>query len=350
MSDWKTTLTPQSSSLRDAIARIDQSALQIALVVDENDRLLGTLTDGDVRRALLRGASLDMPVAQVMNASPTVAMAGETLRDRLAELRNKHIQRIPVLDAAGRVVGLELFEDLAGPVAQRPHWVVLMAGGLGSRLRPLTDERPKPMLHVGERPILETILLGFIEQGFRNFYISVNYMGQMVRDHFGDGSRWGVTIRYLQEDNRLGTAGALSLFPQRPVEPFFVMNGDILARVNFNAMLQFHLDNRACATVGVRQITHSIPYGVVKLDGHRLSSIVEKPEERVFVSAGVYVLSPSVLDAIPSNTLLDMPTLLQQLMAGGDTTVGFPIHEYWLDIGRMEDYTRAHEEYRMTFK
>jgi dTDP-glucose pyrophosphorylase len=350
MSDWTKTLTPEASSLRDAIARIDESALQIALVVDADRRLLGTLTDGDVRRALLRGASLDLPVSQVMNASPTVATAGETLRDRLVELRSKHIQRIPVLDATGRVVGLELLEELAGPVAERPNWVVLMAGGLGSRLRPLTDERPKPMLHVGERPILETILLSFIEQGFRNFYISVNYMGQMVRDHFGDGAKWGVAIRYLQEERRLGTAGALSLFPERPTEPFFVMNGDILARVNFSAMLQFHQDNSACVTVGVRQITHSIPYGVVKLDGHRLSSIVEKPEERVFVSAGVYVLAPSVLDSIPPNALLDMPTLLQGLMAAGETTVGFPIHEYWLDIGRMEDYTRAHEEFRMTFK
>lgn len=350
MADWKNTLISDSSTLREAIARIDASALQIAMVVDGSSRLLGTLTDGDVRRALLRGASLDMAVRDVMNTLPTVAQVGENLRDRLQELRSKGIQRIPVVDGQGCVVGLELIEELSGPPADRRNWVVLMAGGLGSRLRPLTDDRPKPMLHVGERPILETILVSFIEQGFRNFYISINYMGDVVRDHFGDGSKWGVVIRYLVEDNRLGTAGALSLLPQRPAEPFFVMNGDILARVNFNAMLDFHLSARASASVGVRQITHSIPYGVVRLDGQRLLSIVEKPREQVFVSAGIYVLSPSTLDSIPDQTFFDMPTLLQKLMEQGDTTVGFPIHEYWLDIGRMEDYARAHEEYGVAFK
>lgn len=350
MVEWKDTLIQDSSTLREAIARIDASALQIAMVVDGSALLLGTLTDGDVRRALLRGASLDMPVRDAMNALPTVAQVGENLRDRLQELRGKGIQRVPVVDGQGRVVGLELIEDLSGPPADRMNWVVLMAGGLGSRLRPLTDDRPKPMLHVGERPILETILVSFIEQGFRNFYISINYMGDVVRHHFGDGSKWGVVIRYLVEDNPLGTAGALSLVPQRPAEPFFVMNGDILARVNFNAMLDFHLSARAAASVGVRQITHSIPYGVVRLDGQRLLSIVEKPREQVSVSAGIYVLSPSTLDSIPAQTYFDMPTLLQQLMEQGDTTVGFPIHEYWLDIGRMEDYARAHEEYGVAFK
>src|SRR3569832_1394846 len=197
MADWKKTLTPATATLRDAIARIDASALQIALVVDDEGRLAGTLTDGDVRRALLRGAALENPVTQAMNKSPTVARADENLRDRLPELRSRHIQRIPVVDEKGCIVGLELFEDLASPAVERPNWAVLMAGGLGTRLAPLTDERPKPMLLVGERPILETILASFVEQGFRHFYISVNYRAEMVREHFGDGSRWGVTIRFL---------------------------------------------------------------------------------------------------------------------------------------------------------
>ncbi|HVZ45355.1 MAG TPA: nucleotidyltransferase family protein [Ramlibacter sp.] len=350
MGDWHETLTPETANLREAIARIDASALQIALVVDANGRLLGTLTDGDVRRALLRGASLDAPVSDAMNTAPTVAHAGDNLRERLAVLRGKGIQRIPVVDADGRVIGLERIEQLAMQPPERDNWVVLMAGGLGSRLKPLTDDRPKPMLHVGDRPILETILASFVEQGFRRFFISVNYRGELVREHFGDGSRFGVEIRYLVEDRRLGTAGALSLLPERPSEPFFVMNGDILARVNFNAMLDFHAGSNAMASVGVRRITHSIPYGVVKLQGQRLVDIVEKPEEEVFVSAGIYVLSPAALDLVASGATLDMPSLLQGLMARGDAAVGFPIHEYWLDIGRMEDFARAHEDYGMVFK
>lgn len=349
MSEWKKTLVAQSATLREAIAMIDQSALQIAMVIDAEGCLLGTLTDGDIRRALLRGNLLDTPVEEVMNASPTVAQAGEDLRSRLPELRSKHILRIPVIDSEGRVVGLQLIERLSDPL-QRSNWVVLMAGGLGSRLRPLTNDCPKPMLKVGEKPILESILQSFIEQGFRNFYISVNYMGDLIREHFGDGSRWGVDIRYLVEDQRLGTAGALSLLPSPIHEPFFVMNGDILARVNFNAMLEFHENSQASACVGVRQITHSIPYGVVRLDGHRMLGIVEKPEEKVFVSAGIYVLSPSVMAHIPQGVFFDMPTLIQALISAHATTVAFPIHEYWLDIGRMEDYAKAHDEYRMTFQ
>lgn len=349
MSDWRQTLLHETATLREGIACLDRSALQIALVVAPDQRLLGTVTDGDVRRAILRGSSLETPVSEVMNRTPTLAAAGEDLRTRLPELRNNQIHRIPVVDACGHVVGLQLFEELAAP-QQRENWVVLMAGGLGSRLSPLTDGCPKPMLRIGERPILETILLGFIEQGFRHFYISVNYMADLVRGHFGDGSRWGVEIRYLQEDRRLGTAGALSLLPQRPTQPFFVMNGDILAKVNFGAMLDFHRDTGAVASVGIRQITHAIPYGVVRLDGHRMVDIVEKPEEKVFVSGGIYVLAPRVLDDVPAGSYFDMPTLLQTLARRGDATVGFPIHEYWLDIGRMEDYARAHEDFGMTFQ
>ena len=322
---------------------------QIAIAVDADGYLRGTLTDGDVRRGLLKGFALETPVLEVMNRAPTVALQGEDLHSRLPELRDKQIHRIPIVDRDGKVVGLQLFEKLSQP-QQRDNWVVLMAGGLGSRLRPLTDDCPKPMLRVGEKPILETILLSFIEQGFRKFYISVNFMSEMVRGHFGDGSKWGVTINYLVENVRLGTAGALSLLPQRPTQPVFVMNGDILAKVSFNAMLEFHEESGAAACVGVRQIVHSIPYGVVRLQGHQMLDIVEKPEEKVFVSAGIYVLEPSVLDQIPSGSFYDMPTLLQKLARSSPGTVAFPIHEYWLDIGRMEDYARAHEDYGMTFK
>ncbi|NML46875.1 alcohol dehydrogenase [Ramlibacter sp. G-1-2-2] len=349
MNDWRQTLLEPERTVREAIACIDRSALQIALVVGPQQRLLGTVTDGDVRRAILRGSSLDAPVSEVMNKAPTVAQAGEDLRTRLPEFRTRQIHRIPIVDAAGSVVGLQLLEELAAP-QQRDNCVVLMAGGLGARLRPLTDECPKPMLRIGERPILETILLGFIEQGFHDFYISINYMGEMVRSHFGDGSRWGVRIRYLEEDQRLGTAGALSLLPARPQLPFFVMNGDILAKVNYQAMLDFHAHAGASASVGVRQITHAIPYGVVRLDGHKLVDIVEKPQEKLFVSAGIYLLAPQVLDLVPGGSYFDMPTLLQALVGRGELTAGFPIHEYWLDIGRMEDYARAHEDFGMTFQ
>ncbi|MEK6806057.1 MAG: nucleotidyltransferase family protein [Pseudomonadota bacterium] len=340
MKNWREASIQPNASLREAIAHIDAASVQVALVVDEAGRLLGTVTDGDVRRALLRGVTLESPVHAAMNTQPTRVHVSQDRNTVLALMHARGIHQVPLVDDANRVVGLEILDELIKtPTYDNP--VVLMAGGLGKRLRPLTEDCPKPMLRVGERPILEIVLESFVNYGFRRFYFAVNYLAEMIERHFGDGSRWGVQIEYLREQERLGTAGALSLLPQRPDRPFFVMNGDVLTNVNFRHLLDYHTSHNAYATMCVRSYEQEIPYGVVTVDGHRLVSVTEKPKQQFLVSAGIYVLEPQVLEGIKPGTFLDMPTLFEQLAGGAHSTAVFPLREYWLDIGRLEDYERA---------
>lgn len=348
MSAWKEILVPPETSIRDAILVLDKSSKQIVLVVDGNHRLLGTVTDGDIRRSILKGMSLDDSIQGIMNPDPTVAVMDEGREIILAAMQSNGLHHIPLVDENRRVIGLETLDELIQPRA-RENWVVLMAGGLGSRLRPLTDECPKPMLKVGNKPLLETILENFIAYGFHKFYISVNYMADVVKSYFGDGSRWGVDICYLHEDQRLGTAGALSMLPKKPAESLLVMNGDLLTKVNFKQLLDFHSGHQAQATMCVREYDFQVPYGVVKIDGHRIISIDEKPIQRFFVNAGIYVLEPDVLNLISSNAYFDMPTLFEQLIGSKKETAVFPIREYWLDVGQLADYDRANGEYRDIF-
>lgn len=348
MSAWKEILVPPETSIRDAILVLDKSSKQIVLVVDGNHRLLGTVTDGDIRRSILKGMSLDDSIQGIMNPDPTVAVMDEGREIILAAMQSNGLHHIPLVDENRRVIGLETLDELIQPRA-RENWVVLMAGGLGSRLRPLTDECPKPMLKVGNKPLLETILENFIAYGFHKFYISVNYMADVVKSYFGDGSRWGVDICYLHEDQRLGTAGALSMLPKKPAESLLVMNGDLLTKVNFKQLLDFHSGHQAQATMCVREYDFQVPYGVVKIDGHRIISIDEKPIQRFFVNAGIYVLEPDALNLISSNTYFDMPTLFEQLIGSKKETAVFPIREYWLDVGQLADYDRANGEYRDIF-
>lgn len=345
MKDWQQVAVSAETPLGQAIARIDEVGSQMALVVDEGQRLIGVLTDGDIRRAILRGKALSVPVAEVMNVNPTVAPADTPREQILALMRRYVFHHLPLVEQDRRVVQLVTLDDLIGAV-ERPNWVVLMAGGLGTRLRPLTEDCPKPMLPVGGKPILESILESFVEQGFRRFFLSVNYKAEMVQDHFGDGSRWGVRIDYLREDRRLGTAGALSLLDARPDAPLVVMNGDLLTRASFDKLLDFHNAQSAAATMTVREYDFQVPYGVVKLDGARVVSIEEKPVQKFFVSAGIYVLSPSALDLLPSGEFFDMPSLFRRLMDGGQTVAAYPLREYWLDIGRIEEFERAQQEWR----
>jgi dTDP-glucose pyrophosphorylase len=339
MSLWRNALTKPGDTVRETIRRIDGSSTQIALVVDADGRLLGTITDGDIRRGLLKGVSLDDPASAIMNASPTCARPDESREVILARMKAKSLHQIPVVDTERRVVGLEVLDELLA--ARRDNWVVLMAGGRGTRLRPLTDETPKPLLRVGAKPILETILGSFIEQGFSRFFLAVNYRADMVRSHFGDGSRWGVEIGYLSEQSPLGTAGALSLLPSRPASPLLVMNADLLTRVGFGHMLDFHRAQGAVATMGVREYDFQVPFGVVKIKGQSILSIEEKPTHRFFVNAGIYVLSPETLDLVPQGRHFDMPELFEALIAKGRETAVFPVREYWIDIGRMDDFEKA---------
>lgn len=349
MKDWKDTVVAPAVSVREAIASIDASGLQIAMVADEDQRLLGTVTDGDVRRAILRGVSLDDAVTEVMNENPTTARESDDRDMLLSLMRQRNLHQIPLLDAEWRVVGLEVLNDLLKPQA-KSNAVVLMAGGLGSRLRPLTDDCPKPLLHVGPKPILETILEAFVEHGFSRFYLSVNYMAEKVEAYFGDGSEWGVDIEYLREDQRLGTAGALALLPEPPEEALFVMNGDLLTRLNFSHLLDFHTEHAAAATMCVREYEMQVPYGVIQTRSHRILDIQEKPTERYLVNGGVYVLQPHALDLIPEDEFFDMPDLFKRLIERGEETAVFPIREYWMDIGQKEDFDRANGQFEEVFR
>jgi dTDP-glucose pyrophosphorylase len=347
--EWRATLVRDSATIRAAIRAIDDSALQIALVVDAERRLVGTVTDGDVRRALLRGIALDTAVAEIMNRQPAACPAGLGREAALAVMRSANVKQVPLLDPAGRVIGLEVLGDVVKRI-DRDNWVVLMAGGLGQRLRPLTEDCPKPMLSVGGQPILEIILENFVRQGFSRFFLSVNYKAEMVRHHFGDGARWDVRIDYLEEHEKLGTGGALGLLPERPSQPLIIMNGDLLTDINFGSMLDFHLEQRAMATMAVREHTVEVPFGVIDLADDYLAGVTEKPRYSWFVNAGVYVVEPRVIDLVERGKPVDMPDLFKRVLAGDDRIAAFPVREYWRDIGRLEDFERANVDYPLAFK
>lgn len=348
MKDWKSVVLSTGTTMKEALAIIDKGAMQIALVVDGNDHLLGTVTDGDVRRALLRGEPLDTLVRSFMNPNPCTGLVEEEEDIWQRTMQRHSLKHLPLLDSSGRVCNLATIMSPVEPRRNNP--VVLMAGGLGTRLRPLTEAQPKPLLKVGEKPILGIIIENFIAQGFQRFYICINYKGQMIRDYFGDGRRWNVQITYVEERQRVGTAGALSLLPALPDQPFIVMNGDLLTKVDFVRLLQFHQRNNAMLTLCVREYSHTVPYGVVELDNYAVKGLVEKPTQRHSVNAGIYVLDPSVLARIPEGDYYDMPTLINEMLGEHQAVFSFPLREYWIDIGRMGDFEQAQTDYGVVWE
>lgn len=348
MTNWKEAVLPESATLGDAIRNLDQSTLQIALVVDDTNALLGTVTDGDVRRAILRSETLEAPVTGVMKANPITAGPEIDRKTVLKWMRQYQIAQVPIVDDLGRIVGLETLSSIVRD-DRSENWVVIMAGGLGTRLRPLTEDLPKPLIPVGGKPVLESIIEQLAEQGFRRIFLSVNYHADKVEAHFGDGSEWGVEISYLEENQRLGTAGALTLLPQKPTEPFLVMNADLVTSVNFRRLLDFHIEQAADATMGVREYRFQVPYGVIEMNGNQISEINEKPTQNYFVNGGIYALSPSVLSYVPEQEMYDMPSLFDQVIADDGLASAFPIHEYWIDIGQFEDLDRAQQEFGKVF-
>ena len=266
MKDWRHTLIGPENSVLEGLTALDRSALQIVLVVDRQRTLLGVVTDGDIRKHILRGGSLDLPIAPLMNTRPVVAKAAEPRAEMLARMRDRNVHQLPLVDDDGRVIGLVTLDDLLAARIQ-PNLVVLMAGGIGSRLRPLTSDTPKSMLRIGQRPILETIVSQFMDYGFRRFVIAMHYLGEQIADYFGDGSRFGAEITYLRETEPLGTAGALSLLGDPPAEPFFLMNGDLLTKLNFSSLMAFHQASGAPVTMCVREHALTIPYGVTEICG-----------------------------------------------------------------------------------
>jgi dTDP-glucose pyrophosphorylase len=346
---WQHCLIKPDASIFEAVKVIDEGAHRAAFVVDDSIKLLGIVTDGDIRRQILNHKSMDRPVTDIMNTSPVTAHSSDS-RTYLKELmqKGKHLN-IPILDERNCLIEVETLHYLSRK-PKRDNWVILMAGGLGNRLKPLTENCPKPLLKLGDKPLLETIIEEFIDSGFKNFYVSINYLGSKVRDFLGDGSRWGVNIKYLEEQTALGTAGALRLLPKLPDKPIIVMNGDILTKVDTGRLLDFHQTNSANATICVRPYQQSIPYGIVELEKHTLKSIKEKPTNNYLVNAGIYVLSPDVLEQIPDNQRYDMTSLLNNLLETRSQTVNvFPIREYWMDIGNLDDFQQASSDYGKVF-
>jgi len=348
MKDWKKTLIPPDTTILEAMKIIDEGALQIALVISNNNNLLGTITDGDIRRGIIKGIKLSDNVEKIMNPHPIICEKDKSREEIVALMKIELIHQIPIVDERGCVVGLEVLDEVTH-LEEQENLVILMAGGFGSRLRPLTDDCPKPLLRVGSKPLLEIILKSFIEFGFKRFYFSVLYKGDMIEEYFKDGSKWGVQIRYIHEDKAMGTAGALGLLPERPDKPIIVMNADLLTKVNFRYMLRFHYEHKASATMCVREYDVQIPYGVARLEKSRLIGIDEKPSQHFFVNAGIYVLEPEILDMVPKNSQFDMPSLFEKLIEKNLEIAVFPIREYWLDIGHADDFERANWDYDNNF-
>lgn len=336
--NWKNILVSPLSNIREVLKVIDSEALQLALVVDLDNRLLGTVTDGDIRRALINDLPLSHPITEIMFTTPTVVDYSISKAEVLELMNAKQLHSIPILDN-GIVVGLETIHH----VTQKNKYdnpVFLMAGGFGTRLKPLTDNCPKPLLKVGDKPILETVLLSFIKAGFHDFYISTHYLPEMIREYFGTGDKWGVSINYVHEELPLGTGGALGLLPKDlPELPVIMMNGDVLTKVDLEALLTFHNGNNATATMCVREYEYQVPFGVIESKGNFIKSMVEKPIQRFHVNAGIYVVSRKIIEQVNNNEVVDMPTLLERYL--GDNVLMFPFYEYWLDIGRMDDFKRA---------
>jgi dTDP-glucose pyrophosphorylase len=349
MKNWEKALVGPETSLHDALKVIEQVGCQMALVVDQERRLLGSLSDGDVRRGLLKGLSLADKVESAMHLNPTTVLDSEDRQTALSRMRQLGVHQIPLVNKAGIVTGLTTVDDYLS-ATRRDNCVVIMAGGLGSRLAELTRDTPKPMLKVGSRPLLETIVRNYAEQGFHKFYIAVNFKAEQIIDHFGDGSAFGVEITYLHEKQRLGTAGALSLLPERPSSPFVVTNADLLTKENYGHMIDRHVERQADATMAVRNFEMRVPFGVVRSTEGKVESIEEKPVQHFLVSAGTYVLSPRVLDFVPSDQFHDMPTLFDNLIRERFSIHSHPVNGYWLDIGRLPDYEQANVDFFEVFQ
>ena len=339
---WRNALLSSDATLQQAIRNLDESALQIVLVVSSDGALLGTLTDGDIRRGLLRGSDLNSSINAIVNREPLV-VPPQLGRDMVLQLMQANrIHQLPVVDGDRRVVGLHLWDALMEPT-ERPNLVVIMAGGQGSRLRPHTENCPKPLLPVGGKPMLEHIIERARVEGFQRFVLAIHYLGHMIEDYFGDGSRWRVKIEYLREQSPLGTAGAIGLLSPRPDVPILVSNGDVLTDIRYGELLDFHCRHGASATMAVRLHEWQHPFGVVRTKGVDIVGFEEKPIARSHINAGIYVLEPSALDALSAGDHCDMPTLFRRLHQESERTIVYPMHEPWLDVGRPDDYTSAQE-------
>lgn len=339
MPDFKASTIGADKSLRDALSALETGAAGIALIIDLQHRLIGTLTDGDVRRALLSKASLDDPLLPFIQRR-FITVGPEISRMHVLDLmRARTIEQIPIVDTGGHLLGLHLIHEIIGAV-DRPNWAVIIAGGQGTRLRPFTEQVPKPMLKVAGRPILERLVLHLVGFGIKRIYIAIHYLAEQIKEHFKDGSDFGCRIEYIHESEPLGTGGALTLLPEKPQHPLIVLNGDLITQANLAEMLHYHIQGGQTATMGIRRYVHYVPFGCVELDGNTLLKIEEKPMLTRLINCGIYILEPAILEDVPKSTF-GLPTLLEKCINDGKPVAAFEIADDWLDVGLPEQLRQA---------
>jgi dTDP-glucose pyrophosphorylase len=337
---WEKAILKSGNSIEDAIRNLNDTALKIVMVADDHKYFLGTISDGDIRRGLLRGLTLSSPIQSIVHQNALVVPAGMTRDTVLSMMTANKVQQIPVVDDDGKIVGLHIWDEVSS-VQARSNSMVIMAGGMGTRLLPHTESCPKPMLLIQGKPMLEHIIERARSEGFSHFILAIHHLGHMIEEYFGDGRKFGVRIDYLREKTPLGTAGALSLLDPLPKYPFVVTNGDVITDIRYGEILDFHLRHQAAATMAVRVHEWQHPFGVVEINGVEIIGFEEKPIARSHVNAGVYVIEPESLDQLQKDARCDMPTLFERLQEKGHRTVAYPMHEPWLDVGRPDDLAKA---------
>jgi dTDP-glucose pyrophosphorylase len=337
---WRNAVLPATSTVGEAIQNLNEVGIRIVLIADETGILEGTISDGDIRRGLLKGLDLASPVTEIIRHDPLVVRTDLGRNFVLQLMEANKIQQIPVVDDKFHLVGLHLWDEI-NTLPERPNQMVIMAGGKGTRLYPRTESCPKALLPLAGKPMLEHIINRARLEGFFHFTLAIYHLGQMIEDHFGNGERLGVEIEYVREDSPLGTAGALKLLNPAPAVPFVVTNCDVITDIRYGDLLDFHSRYEASATMAVRVHQWQHPFGVVQTQGMEIVGFEEKPIARSHINAGVYVLDPRVLDFMTQDLRCDMPELFERLHAEGKKTIAYPMHEPWLDVGRPDDLEKA---------
>ena len=341
---WRSALISPEATLAETFKNLNEVGIKLALCVDAQGRLVGSVSDGDLRRGLLRGLSMQTSVREIATTSPLVVPEGTDRQVVRAIMKANKVLQVPVVDEKGRVVGLHLWDAL-DTVTSHDHVMIIMAGGKGTRLRPYTENCPKPMLPIAGKPMLEHIIERAKSQGFVRFVLTLNYLGEMIHQHFGDGSEHGVEITYVEETEPLGTAGALSLIRPRPKNAFVVTNGDVLTDIDYRELIKFQERHNAYGVMAVRNYEWTNPYGVVQMEGVDIMGFAEKPVSRSHINAGVYAFAPDALNCLEWHRHCDMPTLFDKLRHVGHRTVAYPMHEPWLDVGRPDDLELANQKF-----
>lgn len=336
-----------SGTLKDAVKLLENGNLKIVLVLDENNILKGTVYDGDIRRALLKGISLASSIKEAMFKNFIRVSNQSSYRNIIEIMQKNSISHVPITDEKDKFLGLHVLENYGFKKDSKefPNSVLLMAGGRGKRLMPLTENCPKPLIRINDKPLLEIIIEQCVASGLKNFYISVHYLSDQIIDYFGNGEKWNINISYLHEEKPMGTAGALSLLPQTITHPLLIINGDILTKINIPQFLNFHQNNKADISISGSEYYYKSPYGIIDVEGINFKSIKEKPTFKHFINAGIYIINPSIIDEIKNEQYLDMPDLLNKSLRKKYNVIVYPIYEYWLDIGRVDNLNKAKIEW-----